>query len=69
MFFYIKNSHKKKVSTIDKYVKIFMSEDMIGPDGILSEIGLISLPKDKRYQIRKDVLSSKKLTLKDLTKK
>jgi len=69
MFFYIKNSHKKKVSTIDKYVKIFMSEYMIGPDGILSEIGLISLPKDKRYQIRKDVLSSKKLTLKDLTKK
>ena len=29
---------------MDKYVALFMKEDMIGPEGILGEIGLIALP-------------------------
>jgi len=48
LFFYTKNSHRKDVPAMDKYVAMFMKEDMIGPDGILSEIGLIPLPDDSR---------------------
>nr|WP_233750441.1 hypothetical protein [Halarcobacter anaerophilus] len=54
---------------MNKYIEMFMSENMIGKDGILSEIGLIPLPQDFRTSIRKDVLAGKKLTLDDLSKK
>ncbi len=66
LFFYIKNSHKKDVPAINAYVKMFMSENMIGHEGILSEIGLIALPDSKREEIRKDVLGAKKLKIENL---
>ncbi len=69
LFFYTKNSHKKDVPAMNKYIEMFMSENMIGRDGILSEIGLISLPDTQREEIRKTVTSGKKLTLEDLSKK
>ena len=69
LFFYIKNSHRKEVPAIDRYVEMFMQEDMIGPDGILSEIGLIPLPDERRSAIRASVLKHTKLTLDDLAKK
>ncbi|RXK05756.1 substrate-binding domain-containing protein [Halarcobacter bivalviorum] len=66
LFFYIKNSHKKEVPSMNKYVEMFMSENMIGPDGILAEIGLIALPDATRSEIRNAVMSSKKLKIEDL---
>lgn len=63
LFFYTKNSHKKDVPAMSKYLEMFMSENMIGNDGILTEIGLISLPQSQRDAIRKAVLEGKKLTL------
>ncbi|MCK5665256.1 MAG: PstS family phosphate ABC transporter substrate-binding protein, partial [Thiotrichaceae bacterium] len=43
LFFYVKNSHRTAVPAIDKYVELFMSENMIGSDdSILGEIGLIA---------------------------
>ena len=69
LFFYTKNSHKKDVPAMNKYVEMFMSEEMIGHDGILGEIGLIALPDAQREQLRKDVNASKKLTLDELSKK
>ena len=69
LFFYIKNSHRKPVPAIDQYVELFMQEDMIGPDGILSEIGLIPLPDKRRSAARTRVLKHTKLTLDDLAKK
>lgn len=68
LFFYIKNSHASKVPAMDDYVKMFMSEDMIGPDGILGEIGLISLPNDRREATRNSVMKRQKLQSSDLTK-
>ncbi len=68
LFFYTKNSHKKDVPAINKYVEMFMSENMIGKEGILGEIGLISLPDAQREEIRKSVTMGKKLTLDDLKK-
>jgi len=51
------------------YVDLFMSEKMIGEDGILGEIGLIALPNTSREAIRASVLKREKLTLEQLSKK
>ncbi|MCU7940332.1 MAG: PstS family phosphate ABC transporter substrate-binding protein [gamma proteobacterium symbiont of Bathyaustriella thionipta] len=69
LFFYTKNSHRKEVPAMDKYVELFMKEDMIGPEGILGEIGLIALPDERRNAIRSSVAKYTKLTLEDLSKK
>lgn len=69
LFFYIKNSHAKDVSAMAKYVELFMSEDMIGKEGVLGEIGLIALPDERRTATRASVAERKKLTLDDLKKK
>ncbi|MBL6969930.1 MAG: substrate-binding domain-containing protein [Campylobacterales bacterium] len=69
LFFYIKNSHAPKVPAMNKYVEMFMSENMIGTDGILGEIGLIALPDARREAIRNSVSKRTKLTLEDLSKK
>lgn len=68
LFFYTKNSHRKEVPAMAKYVEMFMKEDMIGPDGILTEIGLIALPEERRKAIRASVLKYTKLTIEDLSK-
>ena len=69
LFFYTKNSHASKVPAMEKYVEMFMSEDMIGHEGILGEIGLIALPDSKREDIRNSVFKRTKLTLEDLSNK
>ena len=69
LFFYIKNSHSPKVAAMASYIKMFMSEDMIGDNSILGEIGLISLPDSTRATIRNSVNKRVKLTLSDLSKK
>ena len=69
LFFYIKNSHSKDVPAMNKYVDLFMSEKMIGTEGILGEIGLIALPDEARNAIRSSVSKRSKLTLADLSAK
>ena len=69
LFFYIKKDHEKDIPAISKYVKLFMSEKMIGDDSELSDIGLISLPKEQRAAMQKSVSKRKELTLADLSKK
>ena len=69
LFFYTKNSHAKKVPAMNKYVDMFMSEDMIGTSGILGEIGLIALPDARRTAIRASVAKRTKITLEELSKK
>jgi phosphate transport system substrate-binding protein len=66
LFFYIKNDHAAKVPAMNKYVEMFTSDDMIGNDGILTEIGLVSLPKDVREKMRASVAKRTKLTIEDL---
>ena len=69
LFFYTKNSHADKVPAMAKYVEMFMSENMIGNDGILTEIGLIPLSDKTRSEIQASVKERKKLTLDMLSKK
>ena len=66
MYFYIKNSHIKDVPSIKDYSNLFMSEKMIGKDGILGEIGLIILDDKTRDNARTKVMNSEKLTVDQL---
>ncbi|HBA35022.1 MAG TPA: phosphate-binding protein, partial [Gammaproteobacteria bacterium] len=43
LFFYIKNSHIKDVPAMKEYIDMFLSEELIGEDGLLTEIGLIPM--------------------------
>lgn len=62
LYFYIKGDHVGVIPGLMDYVKLFMSEKMIGERGLLKRIGLIPLPEDVRNQVREDVLGLKPLT-------
>ena len=66
MYFYIKNAHVKDVPSLKEYSNLFMSEKMIGKDGILTEIGLIPLDDKTRDAARNKVMNSEKLTVDQL---
>jgi phosphate transport system substrate-binding protein len=66
MYFYIKNAHAKEVPALKDYTNLFMSEKMIGTDGILTELGLVTLPEDVRSSARTKVMNNDKLTLEAL---
>ena len=68
MYFYTKNKHFDKVPAMEHYVNLFMSENMIGKDGILSEIGLITLPEDAKNKYRASMKKRTILTVDDLKK-
>lgn len=57
MYFYVKNSHIDQVPAIKEYVNLFMSEKMIGKDGILADIGLIPLDAKVREEARKKAVN------------
>lgn len=65
MYFYIKNQHQKNNPALNEFSKLFMSDKMIGDDGILTEIGLIPLQKDIRQKARDSVINSTKLKIED----
>ena len=54
---------------MNDYVNLFISEEMIGEEGNLSEIGLIPLPEADREATRNRVDNHSKLTADDLSKK
>lgn len=43
LFFYIKNDHVSEVPAIKEYVDFFLTPEMIGENGLLTEIGLIPM--------------------------
>src|SRR5690606_10193126 len=51
LFFYVKNAHRGVIPGPDDYVAEFVSEPAMGPDGYLSERGLIVLADDLRAAV------------------
>ena len=43
MFFYVKNDHIEQVPAMKEYIEMFLNTEIIGEDGLLSEIGLIPM--------------------------
>jgi phosphate transport system substrate-binding protein len=52
LYFYIKNAHVGQKPGLREFVREFMSERMIGADGLLREVGLIPLPEGLREASR-----------------
>lgn len=52
LYFYVKSGHLNAVPSLDGYVDLFLSRQMIGDRGYLTDLGLIPLPKDKRAAMR-----------------
>jgi len=63
LFFYVKKAHAKVIPGIQEYLKEFTSEKSWGPDGYLSERGLIPMPDTEREKFKSDVASMNTLTL------
>lgn len=46
LFFYAKNSHVKQVPGMKEYIEMFLDEEIVGFDGLLTEMGLIPLTEE-----------------------
>lgn len=68
LYFYIKNEHYAAIPGLKEYVELFMSDKMIGKEGLLKKIGLVPLPDEARAKARQNVMDKKKLALEDLKK-
>jgi phosphate transport system substrate-binding protein len=55
LYFYVKKAHVGSIPGIKEYLAEFTSEKAWGPDGYLSDKGLIPMPDDERKQMAKDV--------------
>ncbi|MEM7013086.1 MAG: PstS family phosphate ABC transporter substrate-binding protein [Verrucomicrobiota bacterium] len=54
LFFYVKKNHLDTVEGLADFVDLFLSDDLIGPDGILAERGLIPLADDLRAKTQEN---------------
>jgi phosphate transport system substrate-binding protein len=55
LFFYVKKAHVGVIPGIEEYLAEFASEKAWGPDGYLSEKGLIPMPEKERKQMHENV--------------
>ena len=62
LFFYIKNDHRGFVTGMNDFIAEFVSEDAFGPDGYLSERGLVPLPDEERAKVREAATKGKPMT-------
>lgn len=53
LYFYIKTAHVDVIPGIREFVDAYTSDDAFGPDGYLSERGLIPMPDEEREFFRK----------------
>jgi len=53
LYFYIKTAHVDVIPGIREFVEAYTSDDAFGPDGYLSERGLIPMPDEEREFFRK----------------
>lgn len=66
LYFYVKNQHAENVPPLYEYVDMFVSEQMIGEDGYLMDLGLIPLPEGEREETRRKVEERVTLEASDL---
>jgi phosphate transport system substrate-binding protein len=66
LFFYIKNDHIKDVPAIREYVDMFLNADLVGKEGLLTEIGLIPLSEDVVQKSRSVLAGLQRVKLEEL---
>jgi len=62
LFFYVKNAHRGVIPGLEEFVTEYVSEESFGPEGYLSERGLIALPDADRDATRAAVSSHSNMT-------
>ena len=63
LYFYAKNSHMDKVEGMQEYMEMFLDEEIVGKEGLLSEIGLIPLTHEMLMAEQKKLGDMQKLTV------
>jgi len=63
LYFYVKKAHIGTVPGIQEFLNMFVSEDVIGPDGYLIDKGLIPLDDDKYEEMADGARALKNLAL------
>tara|TARA_R100000315_G_C5220884_1_gene132758 strand:+ start:339 stop:1379 length:1041 start_codon:yes stop_codon:yes gene_type:complete len=63
LYFYVKKNNIGHIKGLKEYVKLFISEKSSGPDGFLTDQGLISLGQSERKKRAKNVLNMKNLNI------
>ena len=66
LFFYVKKAHMDVIPGMKEYIKEFTSEKAWGPDGYLSEKGMIPMPDDERKTFAEDAMNLKNLSCDDV---
>lgn len=61
LFIYIKANHLETVPGLKPYIAEFISEKAWGPDGYLSDKGLVPLPDAERSKVHNDTVANAKL--------
>jgi phosphate transport system substrate-binding protein len=61
LFMYVKADHLETVPGLKSYIAEFISEKAWGPDGYLSDKGLVPLPDDERSKVHNDTVTNAKL--------
>jgi len=64
LFFYVKKAHAEVIPGMKEYLQEFTSEKAWGPDGYLTEKGMIPMPDAERTKYRVDVEKLQGLTMK-----
>jgi phosphate transport system substrate-binding protein len=62
LFFYVKNAHRGVIPGLQEFVEFYMQDDAIGPEGYLSERGLVPLPDDVRATDAAAVVAGEQFT-------
>ena len=65
LYFYIKGAHVGVVPGIQEYADLFVSDDMVGEDGSMIDLGLIPLPEDDLVAVQDAVANLTVLTAED----
>jgi phosphate transport system substrate-binding protein len=66
LYFYVKKAHAGTIPGIRDYLDEFTSDKAMGPEGYLSDKGLIPMPEDEHEQLRSDVEQLKTLRIDQL---
>lgn len=68
LYFYTKNDHAAEVPAMKEYIAMFLSDDLVGEEGLLAEIGLIPMKQDVLDALRSKVEPLPNLTVAELEK-
>ena len=63
LFFYVKKAHMDVIPGMKAYLAEFSSEKAWGPDGYLSEKGMIPMPDDERNKFADNIKNMKSLEM------